>query len=311
MMNKIAMAAIMLAVLSIFACTEQQSNQVNGASPAQATFTASAKLPQKTAGSLPVQILPQMPTVMSDLQVVVSCKGNVTYAWRRNNELIPGETTGWLLKNQFVKGDEVAVTVKCSNGSEGTSTVTIGNSPPSVLSVPFSPENIHAGVDITVKPVGYDPDGDDVGFHYKWSVNGNEAADDSPILTGDHFKRGDKVALTVIPYDSDGTGAPFASQNIVIPNGAPRILSSPPHAITGDTYTYHVVADDPDGDPITFSLVSAPDGMTIDSRTGEIKWPITEKSSGDYVVEIAAQDPGGMKTTQKYTLSITFPAAGE
>lgn len=310
MMNKITRVAIMLAVLSVFACTKQVSNQVNGTSPVQATFTAATKLPQKTTGSLPVQILPQMPTVMSDLQVVFSCKDNVTYEWRRNNEIIAGEITGWLLKNQFVKGDEVAVNVKC-NGSEGTSTVTIGNSPPSVLSVPFSPEDIHAGVDITVKPVGYDPDGDNVGFNYKWSVNGNEVAEDSPILTGDHFKRGDKVALTVIPYDGEGTGTPFASQNIVIPNGAPRILSSPPHDITRDTYTYHVVADDPDGDPITFSLVSAPDGMTIDSRTGEIKWPITEKSSGDYVVEIAAQDPGGMKTTQKYTLSITFPAAGE
>jgi len=166
-------------------------------------------------------------------------------------------------------------------------------------------------VDITVKPVGYDPDGDDVGFNYKWSVNGNEIVNDSPTLTGDHFKRGDTVALIIIPYDQDGKGALFASQNIVIPDGAPRISSSPPQNISKDIYSYHVVAEDPDGDPITFSLLSAPDGMTIDSRSGEIKWPLTEKSAGDHVVEIAAQDPGGMKTTQKYSLTITFPAAGE
>lgn len=309
MVKKINMLCAVLAVLSILACTKQESNQAIGTSPGQATSTASAEPSQKSTGSLPVKILPESPTVMTDLQVVFSCAGNVTYEWRTNNQIIAGETTGWLLKKQFVKGDEVAVTVKCG-GSEGTASVTIGNSPPSVLSVPFSPDDIHAGVDITVKPVEYDPDGDSVGFTYKWSVNGNEIADDSPMLTGDHFKRGDKVALTVIPHDGDGTGAPFASQNLVIPDGAPRILSSPPQEIHGDVYIYRVVAEDPDGDPIAFSLVAAPDGMTIDNRTGEIKWPITEKSSGDHVVEIAAQDPAGMKTTQKYTLTIGLSGGG-
>ncbi len=307
MIRKVKMLSIVLTLLSCFACTKQEATPVTGTSPKQATSTVTTL--QKSTGSLPVKILPEAPTVMTDLQVVFTCPGSVAYEWRRNNGIIVGETTGWLLKNQFVKGDEIAVNVKC-DGAEGTATVTIGNSPPSVLSVPFSPEAVHAGVDITAKPVGSDPDGDDVGFKYKWSVNGNEIADDSPILTGDHFKRGDKVALTVIPYDREGTGAPFASQNIVIPNGAPRILSSPPHDISGGTYTYRVVADDPDGDPISFSLESAPDGMTIDSRTGEIKWPITEKSSGDHVVEVAAQDPGGMKTTQKYTVTITFSGGG-
>jgi hypothetical protein len=141
-------------------------------------------------------------------------------------------------------------------------------------------------------------------------VNGNDMVNDSPILTRDHFKRGDKVALTIIPYDREGKGPPFASQNMVIPNGAPRILSSPPQEIHGAVYTYRVIAEDPDGDPITFSLVSAPTGMTIDSNSGVISWPITQESTGNHVVEIAAQDPDGLKTTQKYTLSITLAEGG-
>ncbi len=250
-------------------------------------------------------MLPELPTVMTDIQVVFSCTGNVTYEWRKNNQIIVGEATGWLLKKQFVKGDDIAVTIKC-NGQEGTALVKIDNSPPSVLSVSLSPDDIHAGVDIQVKPVGYDPDGDDVSFNYIWSVNGNEIANDSPILSGDHVKRGDKIALTVIPYDREGKGAPFASQNMVIPNGAPRILSSPPQEIHGDVYTYRVIAEDPDGDPMTFSLVSAPSGMTIDSNTGMISWPISQEASGNHVIEIAVQDRDGLKTTQKYTLSITL-----
>jgi hypothetical protein len=314
MMKRITMLGIVfVVVLSIFACTKkQESSQVTGTSPLPASSTEVVNVVntvQKSTGNLPVKIVPETPTVMTDLEAVSSCRGSASYEWRKNNEIIAGETTGRLLKKQFIKGDEVAVSVKCDD-SEGTASVTIGNSLPSVLSVPFSPTDIHAGVDITVKPVGYDPDGDEVKFNYKWSVNGIEIEDDSPILTGDHFKRGDKVSLMVIPYDHEGKGTPFASQNIVIPNGAPRILSNPPTVIHGDVYVYQVVAEDPDGDPITFSLITAPDGMTIDSRTGEIKWPITEKSTGDHVVEIAAQDPEGLKTTQKYTVTIGISGGG-
>jgi hypothetical protein len=309
-MNKIILLGVVSAVLSIVACTNHEPKQPTSASTGQATSGTAAKTPQKSTGSFPVKILPESPTAMTDLQVVFSCAGkNVAYEWRTNNQILADETKGWLSKKQFAKGDEVAATVRCG-GSEGTASVTIGNSPPSVLSVPFSPNDIHTGVDITVNPEGYDPDGDTVGFNYKWSVNGDEIADDSPILTGDHFKRGDKVALTVVPYDSEGTGTPFASQNIVIPNGAPRILSSPPQRVQGGVYTYRVVADDPDGDPLTYSLVTSPDGMTIDSRTGEIKWPITEKSSGDHIIEVVVQDPGGMKTTQKYTVTIGLSGGG-
>jgi hypothetical protein len=307
-MDKNHMLCMVIAVLSIFACTKQESNKVSATSPAQAP--ASAAMPsQRSTGSLQVKMLPETPTVTSDIQIIFSCTGNATYEWRRNNQIIGGEATDWLSKKQFVKGDDITATVKC-NGSEGTAMVTIGNSPPSVLSVPFSPADIHAGVDITVKPAGYDPDGDDIGFTYKWSVNGNEIANDTPILSRDRFKRGDKVLLTVVPYDRDGSGPPFVSQNMVIPNGAPRILSIPPQEIHGDVYTYRVTAEDPDGDSITFSLLSAPSGMTIDSHTGVISWPITPESSGSYEVELAAQDPGGLKTTQKYTFSIPYAGGG-
>lgn len=308
-MNINLMLCMVIAVLSIFACTKQESNKVSATSPAQAPASAAAMPSQTSTGSLQVKMLPETPTVTSDIQVVFSCTGNATYEWRRNNQIIGGETTDWLSKKQFVKGDDITATVKCDS-SEGTAMVTIANSPPRVLSVPFSPDDIHAGVDITVKPAGYDPDGDDVGFMYKWSVNGNEISNNSSMLSRDRFKRGDKVLLTVIPYDREGSGPSFVSQNMVIPNGAPRILSSPPQEIHGEVYTYRVTAEDPDGDPITFSLLSAPSGMTIDSNTGVISWPITPEASGNYEVELAAQDPGGLKTTQKYTFSIPYAGGG-
>ena len=50
--------------------------------------------------------------------------------------------------------------------------------------------------------------------------------------------------------------------------------------------------------------------MTIDSNTGVISWPITPEASGNYEVELAAQDRDGLKTTQKYTFSITLCRRG-
>jgi RHS repeat-associated protein len=70
------------------------------------------------------------------------------------------------------------------------------------------------------------------------------------------------------------------------------------------TYTYDVEAVDPDGDAITYSLTSAPLGMTINSTTGLITYPVTSLDVGDHPVAIRAQDVHGAFDTQSYTLTI-------
>ena len=42
----------------------------------------------------------------------------------------------------------------------------------------------------------------------------------------------------------------------------------------GSVYTYQVKATDPDEDKLTYSLKSAPAGMTIDPKTGAIQWNV-------------------------------------
>src|SRR5262249_13102668 len=43
-------------------------------------------------------------------------------------------------------------------------------------------------------------------------------------------------------------------------------------AIAGEQYSYQVAAHDPDGNPITYVLWDAPNGMTLDSETGLLTW---------------------------------------
>jgi len=295
---------VLLSAISLAACTKD-GNETRSGSLRQEGQTASS---QTHAGKLDVKILPDAPTVLTDLQALYSGRGIAAYQWRKDDQPLEGETSSQLLKDRFLKGDRISVVV-AAGGEQGEASITIGNSPPTITSVPFSPEHIYAGVDITVAPIGSDPDGDVVGFRYRWAINDKDVSEDTPVLKGSLFKRGDKINLIVVPYDQDGEGKPFVSQNMTIPNAPPKIISDPPE-FHGDVYAYQVVAEDPDGDPLTYSLASAPPGMSIDARTGMIKWNIDEKSAGTHGVEVIAQDPGGLKASQKYSLTMTVTDQG-
>lgn len=302
--HKKSFMLLLVAAIGLAACTKD-AHETGPGPLRQEGQTAS---PQSQTGTLDVKIVPDAPTVLTDLQVAASCAGTATYQWQKNGLAIDGERSDRLSRDRFLKEDRISVIVATGSG-QGEATVAIGNSPPSIASVPFSPEYIYAGVDITVSPVGYDPDGDTVGFRYRWTINDKEVPGDTPVLKGSLFKRGDKINLIVIPYDRDGDGKPFVSQNLIVPNALPRITSEPPE-FHGGVYTYQVIAEDPDGDTLTYSLTSAPAGMTIDGRTGMITWKIDENSAGTHAVEVVAQDPAGLKASQKYLLTITLANEG-
>ena len=81
-------------------------------------------------------------------------------------------------------------------------------------------------------------------------------------------------------------------------NESPRIISMP---LTvggiGYEYSYQVVADDPEGDPVTYSIPIAPAGMTIDP-TGLIRW--TPNAVSDFRVSVQVTDIFGGIDTQNY-----------
>ena len=81
-------------------------------------------------------------------------------------------------------------------------------------------------------------------------------------------------------------------------NSSPRITSMPlTVGATGFAYSYQVVANDPDGDPLTYSLPAAPAGMTIDSM-GLIHW--VPDVASDFRVSVQVADPFGGMDTQNY-----------
>lgn len=89
-------------------------------------------------------------------------------------------------------------------------------------------------------------------------------------------------------------------------NLPPAITSRPPtEAFAGDLYVYAVRADDPENDPLTFTLLAAPAGMTIEAGTGLIRWVPTAGQAGTAAVAIRVDDGQGNLATQSFTVVAT------
>ena len=73
-------------------------------------------------------------------------------------------------------------------------------------------------------------------------------------------------------------------------------------ATVGVVYIYNVEATDPDGDTITYSLTTKPNGMNINSSTGAITWnPITSGSFG-VTVEVSDDD---LSVLQSFNITVS------
>ncbi|MBP0018314.1 MAG: putative Ig domain-containing protein [Cyanobacteria bacterium SBLK] len=110
---------------------------------------------------------------------------------------------------------------------------------------------------------------------------------------------GDTVNFTT-QFVGDGTAQSF-DLHFLRP-GSNTLFGSIPVTINND-YIYPAKALDPDGDPITYSLESAPAEATIDPHTGKIAWEPTK--AGEYEFIVAARDDRGGYTTQSYILNVT------
>lgn len=89
-------------------------------------------------------------------------------------------------------------------------------------------------------------------------------------------------------------------------NRAPVITSRPRLAGTaGQSYSYKILARDPEGDALSYSLTTSPDRMAVDAATGLLTWTPSETAIGSHVVTVSVSDALGGKATQSYILSIT------
>lgn len=70
-------------------------------------------------------------------------------------------------------------------------------------------------------------------------------------------------------------------------------------------WSYPLAASDPDGDDLTYSLVSGPDDMFLDANTDTLRWYVTSEDIGDHDVELSVDDGHGHVTPQQFTLTVS------
>jgi RHS repeat-associated protein len=94
-------------------------------------------------------------------------------------------------------------------------------------------------------------------------------------------------------------------------NGAPAFTSSPSVSAGRDVvYTYAARASDPDaGDILTFSLPTAPVGMTVDADSGLVRWTPGAAQIGTHDVVVKAVDVRGLFALQFYSVNVGEPVA--
>ena len=85
-------------------------------------------------------------------------------------------------------------------------------------------------------------------------------------------------------------------------NSTPIIESNPiTTAKVGAVYTYDVEATNPNGDILTYSLTTGPNGITINSATGVISWTPTTAGSFEVTVEVSDESKS---ETQSFTIIV-------
>jgi hypothetical protein len=299
------LTVFLLLFLGVLACTNGKEAEVKTKTNSPPVITS-------------VSILPEKPTKESELNLSIQSKDpdgdpiTYQYQWLRNDAEIIGEKQNTLKKGNFKKGDLIQVRVTPFDGkADGTPflplPVRILNSPPIVQEIWIEPKLAYGTDRLKAYVKSSDPDGDFIYLTYQWEKNGvvlNEERGE--FLERGQLKKGDSMAVIITPDDRETLGTPKKSEPLIISNSPPLIVSSPPTSVEKSTYIYQVRANDPDNDPITFTLKSGPKGMEMDKNTGLIRWEIGREDKGKHSVEIEVSDGEGAKTTQRYTLTIDF-----
>lgn len=135
---------------------------------------------------------------------------------------------------------------------------------------------------------------------------GGVAFDDySSTVTGAVLFPGGKTGVRTLEF-YDPQRVPFTYTLTVLGqlNRPPAFTSTPQtEAIPGLAYTYQATALDPDHDPLTFSVISGPKGLSIDPTTGLVTWSPQASDLGTEAVALRVSDGRGGTAEQDYTIT--------
>jgi len=199
--------------------------------------------------------------------------------------------------------------------AEQTHVVTVSepdNLPPIFTSIP--PASVNTSSLLFYTAAANDPDGDEVVFLLK-SFPAGAVLDG---VTGElsWTPRKEQAGLQIFDITAlDARGATSSQRfavEVVDPganNQPPQITSRPTGlVVAGKTFNYQIIAVDPDGDELGYSLRS-PAGNMVITNSGHFSWLPDINSVGRiFTVEIVVKDSFGAETVQTLSLPVNEPS---
>lgn len=204
-------------------------------------------------------------------------------------------------EHDVLRGSTVMARVEINGRSITSNAVTVVNTPPRVDGLRFLPEEFSTGDMLEIDAQVSDPDDDDVSIEISWELNGEVVSTERSI--GRKIRRGDRVTVTVRPYD----GETYGDNKMLafgVNNAPPEIFPHNDFAFDGKSLRYEVWAGDEDDDPLTFSLAAGPEGMRLDPRTGIIQWRVPDDFLGSLTFSVTVEDGRGGRASYDIDLSI-------
>jgi hypothetical protein len=262
-----------------------------------------------------VRLEPEVPLPGGHVRALVQASDpdggslRLRYAWTLDGVPI-GSDAPELTLERGRKGAGLALSVVASDGSAesapGHARTELGNRGPLLTGVLLEPtEGLQVGGIVKAVPEAQDPDDDALRYEVEWRVNGTPLHEKGLVLDTRSLHRGDQIQVEARATDGNITTDPVTSRDLQIGNSDPKIVSRPETQFEGGVFQYVVEARDPDGDRhLRYSLVSAPEGMSIDRMGGEIRWQPRPDQSGKHAIEVAVEDGQGGKDSQLFEVTI-------
>jgi ribosomal protein L19 len=148
-------------------------------------------------------------------------------------------------------------TAACTGGSSSDQlpqSSQVANRPPLIKTAKITQAVAPQGNQLNIEIDAEDPDNDAVHYEFQWY------ADDAPLpgqisatLSPSVAKRGQRIAVEIVPKDATSKGQPFRTASISLGNTPPKVTAvtlTPPNPKPGDHIEVRIEASDPDLDRV-------------------------------------------------------------
>ncbi|NUN15242.1 MAG: hypothetical protein HUU55_16565 [Myxococcales bacterium] len=226
-------------------------------------------------------------------------------------ELDPG--TGllqWIPTIDQLGSHTITIEVMDNKGGKATQTWTLSvvldapNLPPFITSDP--PLTALAGTPWTYSLKAIDPEFDPLDYQKFAGPASMTAAPDGTFTWTPSVLNAGNVSVTIGVVDSEGATAKQSFTVVVKGKNNPPVFTNtaPTTVNQGATYVFVAKATDPDNDPLTFSLTTAPDGATIHPTEGLLLWKPEGNPTNPIPIVITVSDGYGGTATLEFDVSV-------